>query len=93
MDDGFLEFLKNRQKELEEEKQAKRPEMLAKAVPFYDHECSRIPDRIRVSFADGHTEIYQRAVEQPAPLIEENIRIIRKWAVGYKYKPPRRRRR
>lgn len=60
-----------------------RPDMLKLAVPFYDHEASRYPERIRVSFEDGHTAVYELRTEQPAPQIIESIRIIRKWKTGY----------
>ena len=70
-----------------------RPEILQSAVPVYDRESSRYPDSIRVSFMDGHTEIYDLRIEQPAPVIVENIRIIRKWKPGYVNKPMRRRNR
>ena len=69
-----------------------RPLMLDKAVPNYDHKCSIYPDQIRVSFSDGHTEVYDRRVEQPAPQVVESIRIIRKWKQGYVNQPMRRRR-
>ena len=69
-----------------------RPRMLDKPLEIYDYEFSKYPDRIRVSFADGRTFVYDIRTEQPAPVIEENIRIIRKWK-GYVNKPARRRRR
>ena len=50
---------------------------------------SRYPEKIRVSFADGSTAIYDLRVEQPAPVILENIRIIRRM-VGYEPKHARR---
>lgn len=68
-----------------------RPRMLDKPLEIYDHEFSKYPDRIRVSFADGRTFVYDIRTEQPAPVIEENIRIIRKWK-GYVNQPARRRR-
>ena len=70
-----------------------RPEMLQKAKPNYDHDFSMYPESIRVSFSDGRTVIYDRRIEQPAPVIMENIRIIRKWKQGYVNKPMRRRNR
>ncbi len=70
-----------------------RPEMLARVVPMYDREGSRIPDRIRISFSDGTTAVYDLHADQPAPLILENIQIIQKWNTGYQYREPRRRRR
>ena len=50
MADGFIEFLMRK----EQEKEA-RPQMMPEPVTYYDRETSRIPDRIRVSFADGST--------------------------------------
>ena len=41
--------------------------MLPEPAAYYDREDSRYPDRIRLSFADGHTEIYDRRVNQPRP--------------------------
>ena len=70
-----------------------RPEPLAEVVPYYDHEFSKHPDHIRVSFADGSTAVYDLRTEQPHPVIVENIRIIRKWKQGYLNQPARRRRR
>ena len=70
-----------------------RPEMFQKAVPNYDHECSIYPESIRVSFSDGKTVIYDRRIEQPAPVFLENIKTIRKWKQGYVNKPMRRRNR
>ena len=69
-----------------------RPQLLDRPVPNYEHDCSIYPDQIRVSFSDGHTEVYDRRVEQPAPVILENIRIIRKWRQGYVNQPEIRRR-
>lgn len=68
-----------------------RPDMMDKPVAIYDYGFSKYPDRIRVSFADGRTFVYDIRTEQPAPVIEENIRIIRKWK-GYVNQPERRRR-
>ena len=90
---SFSEFLRERAEELEEEKLRQRPDMMGKAVAMYRDDGSKYPERIRVSFADGHTEVYDLAVKQPAPQIVENIKIIRRWKVGYEYHPPRRRRR
>lgn len=69
-----------------------RPQLLDRAVPNYEHDCNIYPDQIRVSFSDGHTEVYDRRVEQPAPQLVESIRIIRKWKQGYVNQPQRRRR-
>lgn len=70
----------------------KRPEMLPEVVTQYESEYSTKPDSIRVSFADGSTAVYDLRAEMPAPMIRENIEIIRKWKTGYQYQPPRRRR-
>lgn len=69
-----------------------RPEILDKVVPIYEHEYSVLPDRIRVLFADGRTMIYDIHMDQPAPVIIENIRIIRKMKEGYQRKTRRRNR-
>ena len=83
--DKFIEILvKKEGKEIE-----KRPGMFPGIVVYYDHEMSRYPDRVRFSFMDGTTAIYDIRAEQPAPVIMENIQIIRRMQVGY---PPKRRR-
>lgn len=69
-----------------------RKRILTLAVPKYEHEYSKYPEQIRVSFADGHTAVYDMRVDQPHPVIVENIQIIRKWKQGYVNKPQRRRR-
>ena len=84
----FMEFMIRREKEKE-----RRPEILPKVVPVYEHEYSEVPERIRVSFEDGSTEIYDLHTEQPAPVIMENIRIIRRMRQGYVNQPEIRRRR
>ena len=58
---------------------------------YYGDDYSRYLDRIRVSFIDGHTEIYDIHRDQPHPIIERNCEIIRKWKQGYVNKPRRRR--
>ena len=70
----------------------KRPDPLPEVAPYYDHDFSVHPDRVRVSFSDGSTAIYDIRIDQPAPVIMENIRMIRKWKQGYVNKPARRRR-
>ena len=69
-----------------------RPRALPEIVPYYERESSRIPERIRVSFSDGSTAIYDLHMDQPAPIIIENIKIIRRMA-GYTAPRPRRRNR
>lgn len=68
-----------------------RPKMLDKPLAVYEHDFSRHPDRLRVSFSDGSTAVYDIRRDQPAPVILENIRIIRKWKQEYVNKPRRRR--
>ena len=58
----------------------------------YEHEFSRHPEKIRVSFKDGSTAVYDLRVDQPHPVIVETIKIIRKWKQGYVNQPQRRRR-
>lgn len=70
-----------------------RPMILEKPCPNYEREDSRIPEKIRISFSDGTTAVYVLHTEQPAPVIMENIRIIRKWKQGYVNQPMRRRNR
>ena len=69
-----------------------RKRILSMAVPKYEHEYSKYPEQIRVSFADGHTAVYDMRIDQPHPVIVENIKIIRKWKQGYVNQPQRRRR-
>lgn len=71
----------------------KRPKMLPNPAPYYWFDFSIIPDEIRVSFSDGSTVVYELQTHQPHPIIQENIRIIRKWKQGYNNQPSRRRRR
>ena len=68
-----------------------RPEILGEVVPIYEHDYSVLPDRIRVLFTDGRTMIYDIHIDQPAPVILENIKIIRRMKQGYVNKPLRRR--
>lgn len=69
-----------------------RPGILGKVVPIYEHDYSIMPDRIRVLFDDGRTMIYDIHTDQPAPVIVQNIKLIRKMKQGYVNKPQRRRR-
>ena len=73
-----------------------RPAILSMGVPQYEHECSRYPETIRVSFFDGHTEIYEIRTQQPHPLVLKNIEIMKetkkKITQGYVNQPARRRR-
>ena len=51
-----------------------RPEVLERDTKYYDAE-ERYPYQIRICFTDGHTEIYDRRVEQPKPVIFREIEI------------------
>jgi len=64
---------------------------LPEVVPIYEPEFLGHPGSIRVSFEDGSTAVYDIRIEQPHPIIVENINIIRKWN-GYNNQPMRRRR-
>lgn len=70
-----------------------RPKILEKVVPIYEHDYSVLPDRIRVLFDDGRTMVYDIHTDQPAPVIVQNIKLIRKMKQGYVNQPNRRRRR
>ena len=70
-----------------------KPTIMPKPMPMYERDSSEYPEMIRVSFSDGSTAVYELRVEQPAPVIIENIKIIRKWKQGYVNQPERRRRR
>ena len=85
-EETFEEYLLRRKREME-----LHPKIMPGTISYYDHEISKYPDRIRISFDDGHTAIYEIRVEQPAPVIVENIKIIRKWKQGYNNQPMRRR--
>ena len=68
-----------------------RPKMLDKPAPMYETAYSKYPDRVRISFDDGTTAVYELRHDQPHPVILENVKIIRKWR-GYVNQPERRRR-
>ena len=46
----------------------RRPAPLPEPAAYYDRQDSQYPDRVRISFADGHTEIYDRRLNQPRPV-------------------------
>ena len=83
--------MSERPETIEKAKERWRPKMLPEPVPYYDHDWSEHPDSVRISFDDGSTAVYDIRVEQPHPIIRENIRIIRRMQVGYL--PKRRRNR
>lgn len=90
--DGFLEFLIQKEK-----KNQMRPEV-QEVVPYYENDGSIYPERVRIVFRNGKTKIFDLHAEMPAPVIMENIRIIRRMEVGYgnntesEYRPRRNRR-
>ena len=43
------------------------PEAMPAPAVYYERTDSKYPDVIRLSFSDGHTEIYDRRVTQPSP--------------------------
>lgn len=69
----------------------KRPAMLPEPVPIYEHTFSEIPERVRISFTNGTSAIYDLHTDQPAPIILENIKIIRRMKPGYVNQPLKRR--
>ena len=69
-----------------------KPKAMPGVVPYYEQEDSTIPEKIRISFSDGSTAVYDLHVELPAPMIRESIEIIRKWKTGYPTQQKRRRR-
>ena len=70
----------------------KRPMILPGPVPIYEHVDSEIPERIRISFTNGTSAVYDLHVDQPAPQVIESIKIIRRMKQGYINQPPTRRR-
>ena len=83
------EMLMDQLKKRREQQTRKR--MLPNPLPIYGENCE-IPEAMRVSFSDGSTEIYELRRNGPAPVIVENIRIIRKWKQEYVNQPAARRR-
>ena len=45
----------------------RRPAPLPEPVVYYGRSDSQYPETIRLSFTDGHTEIYDRRLNQPRP--------------------------
>lgn len=87
---GFTRWEQDEEMQIKEEK---RPELLPKPYPIYERPDSEIPERVRISFANGTSALYELHVDQPAPVIMENIKIIRRMKQGYTNQPVRRRRR
>ena len=76
----------------EQIKLEKRPMILPEPLPIYEHVDSEIPERIRISFTNGTSAVYDLHVDQPAPQVIESIKIIRRMKQGYINQPPMRRR-
>ena len=72
------------------------PDPLPAMTAYYEHDFSRHPASIRMSFEDGTTVIYDIRRDQPHPLVLKNIKIMRQTErnikQGYVNKPARRRR-
>ena len=45
----------------------RKPVMMPEPAVYYSRSDSRYPETIWISFSDGHTEIYDRRVNQPRP--------------------------
>lgn len=86
-EDKLMEFMRKREIKIE-----KRPALLPVPLPIYEHEDSEIPEKVRISFTNGTSAIYELHVDQPAPVIMENIKIIRRMKQGYVNQPAQRRR-
>ena len=69
-----------------------KPKPLPGIIPYYAREDSKIPEKIRISFSDGSTAVYDLRVQQLSPQIVENVTIIRKWGKDRYVNKPRRRR-
>lgn len=73
-----------------------RPAIIGVGAPQYQFDSSRYPETVRVTFMDGHTEIYDIRTRQPHPLVLKNIEIMERTArsikQGYVNQPARRRR-
>lgn len=59
-----------------------RPKVLEKAIGLYDS-AEWYPSRVKVSFEDGTTAIYERTCQQPHPAVLHCISIIQDWRCGY----------
>lgn len=75
----------------------RRPEILPNPLPVYERTDSEIPERVRISFTNGTSAIYDLHTDQPHPLVLKNIEIMKetkkKITQGYVNQPCRRRRR
>lgn len=65
----------------------KRPKVLPKVVPIYEHSWSNYPDVIRVSFENGQTLKYVIEIKQPEPVFRSWLDRFNAICLGgYKYK-------
>lgn len=53
------------------EPQAERPAVLDRPGRYYESPLSRIPEKVRISFSDGTTAVYQLTMELPAPVFHD----------------------
>ena len=85
------------EKQRHEIKLERRPGILPKPVPVYERTDSEIPERVRISFTNGTSAIYDLHTDQPHPLVLKNIEIMKETkkniTQGYVNNPMRRRRR
>ena len=58
-----------KQKRQKRTERHKYPKPMPEPVVYYGRSDSQYPETIRMSFADGHTEIYDRRVIQPQPIL------------------------
>lgn len=66
-----------------------RPAILERPVAYFEGKHSRIPERIRISFDDGTTAVYDLHVEQPEPIIQDQIVLFHR-EIGYQFRGDRR---
>ena len=58
--------------------------VLDKPACYYDGKHSKIPERIRISFSDGTTAMYDLHIDQPEPLFfRETIEVRENIQIGY----------
>lgn len=56
---------------------------LPKVKGVWNHDFSKYPDLIKVAMSDGKVVNYRLDVEQPAPVLRENLHRFRNICVGY----------
>lgn len=62
-----------------------RPELLPNPSPVYGY--GKYPDRVRVSFANGRTKVYETPIEQPKPVFftKEELKRMSRTPGSYKF--------